>query len=160
MFCLRTHMLGECGCGGKAQPWASFYSWVINLVYNRNWQTLKYDIEVLIHISVCGKNVPMHVIFPYSLIFGYQKEKGFWWSCSPRLFLLTLFICQNTFLPALVFWLGSRNVVKIRKAIGALLSISTSSKITCVSTWCWLLQRKHCSQTGMVSLYEPAITFN
>lgn len=118
MFCLRMHMLGECGCGGKAQPWASFYSWVINLVYNRNWQTLKYDIEVLIHISVCGKNVPMHVIFPYSLIFGYQKEKGFWWSCSPRLFLLTLFICQNTFLPALVFWLGSRNVVKIRKAIG------------------------------------------
>lgn len=70
-------MLGECGCGGKGSALSKFLQLSYKPVYNRNWQTLKYDIEVLIHISVCGKNVHRHAIFPYSPISGYQKEKGF-----------------------------------------------------------------------------------
>lgn len=68
---------GSACVGGKAQPWASFYSWVINLVYNRNWQTLKYDIVCIDTYVLCGKNVSMHAVFPQSPVFGYWKKKDF-----------------------------------------------------------------------------------
>lgn len=135
MFYLRMYMLvGVHVGGGKAQPWANFYSPIINLVYNRNWQTLKYDIKGTDTHSVCVAKLYAHN-FPLFSDFWLLKGKGFWSNYSPRLFLFALIIRCNTFLPALVFWLRSRNVVKIRKSYWALLSSPTSSKIVCNSMW-------------------------